>query len=160
MQPGRAVDEIDKVILERQRHAWERHIVDCNKMSYEICPTVPTKITIAKDGQHCIGLRIRKGIGQTEIALVGGAANPRDEPDPVVIVGLPRLEIMGIIDGEAQWPLLPGGQDIELGTRVENVEIATKSGNTSGSSEGTGTRGRTHRGSSSRGTAEKIYKIG
>src|SRR5262245_61830589 len=140
MKPGRSVDEIDKVILERQRQAWERHIVYGNKMSYEVCPTVPTKITIAKDGQHCIGLRKRKGIGKTEIALVGGATNARDEPDPSVIVGLPRIEIMGIIDAEAQGPLLPGGQNIELGARIENVEIATKSGNTAGSGEGTGAR--------------------
>src|SRR5262249_41721591 len=130
------------------------------KMSDEVCPTVPTKITIAKDGQHGIGLRIRKGIGQTDIAWIGGAANARDEPDPIVIVGLPRIEIMGIIDAEAQWPLFPGGQNIELSARIEHVEIVTKAGNTSGSGEGTGTRGRTHRGSASRGTAEQLHKIG
>src|SRR5262249_22020275 len=73
---------------------------------------------------------------------------------------MPRIEIMGIIDAEAQWPLLPGGPNIELGARIENVEIATKSGNTSGSGEGTGTRGRTHRGSSFSGTAEQLHKIG
>src|SRR5712691_1801856 len=128
-------------------------------MSYEVCPTVPAKITIAKDRQHRIGLRIRKGIGKTEVAFVGGAANADSEPDRIVIVGR-RLRIMGIIDEEAQRPLLPGGRDIELGAHVENVETAAKSGNASGSSEGTGTRGRTHRRSSSSGTAEKTYRIG
>src|SRR6266851_5391536 len=128
-------------------------------MSHDICPTVPAKITIAKDQQHRIGLRIRKGIGKTEIALAGGAASADSEPDRIVIVGR-RLRIMGIIDEEAQRPLLPGGRDIELGAHVENVETAAKSGNASGSSEGTGTRGRTHRRSSSSGTAEKTYRIG
>src|SRR5215475_13766021 len=67
---------------------------------------------------------------------------------------------MGIIDGEGEWPLLPGGQDVELGARVENVETADKSANASGSGEGTRTRGRTHRGSPFRGTAEKSHIIG
>src|SRR5438093_12143619 len=80
-------------------------------MPYQDCPTVPAEITIAKDRQHRIGLRIRKGIGKTEIALTGGAANADNEPDRIVIVGL-CLRIMGIIDGEAQRPLLPGGRDI------------------------------------------------
>src|SRR5712691_9972232 len=128
-------------------------------MSHDICPTVPAKITIAKDRQHRIGLRIRKGIGKTEIALAGGAASADSEPGRIVIVGR-RLRIMGIIDGEVQRPLLPGGRDIELGAHVENVETAAKSGNASGSGEGTGTRGRTHRSASSRGTAEKTHRIG
>src|SRR5215470_16560063 len=67
---------------------------------------------------------------------------------------------MGIIDGEGEWPRLPGGQDVELDARVENVETADKSANASGRGEGTRTRGRTHRGSPSRGTAEKGHIIG
>ena len=92
MKPGRTINEIDKMVLGRQRHARKRHIVQRDKMSHDVGPAISAKITVTKDGQHCIGLSIRVGVGEAEIACIGGAADAHPCPEGVIIAVL-RLQM-------------------------------------------------------------------
>src|SRR2546426_758750 len=49
MKTNRAVDEIDKMILDRQCQSRQKHIVQRDEVSHDVCPTVPAKIAVAKD---------------------------------------------------------------------------------------------------------------